>query len=75
MTQKHYVVLDAIRHRVTRKRHEPGEVVDLSHLTPDEAYMLVERGVIRPATAEDLKKDSAEVSPTETETPKSGRSK
>jgi hypothetical protein len=43
-----YVVLQRIWHTAEGRYYEPGSVVKLEHLSPDEVEQLVKDGVIEP---------------------------
>lgn len=59
----HFVAEQRIKHSKTKQYHEPGEVVNLSHLSPDAQQLLIDNGVVHEATPEEIAKAEAASKP------------
>lgn len=42
-----YIAQERVRHSVTRKYYEPGQVIPVDHVSPADLAALVDRGVLR----------------------------
>jgi hypothetical protein len=55
----YFVAEQRLKHSKTQEYHKPGEVVDLSHLSPDGQQILIDRGAVREATPEEIAQTEA----------------